>query len=171
MLHGMARSKKKGVAPAAGDQKKRDALNRGEGGVMEAGNTRAAAASAGKKRSKKSAEKKRKSRHDEEMKGAVLDIHGGDEDEGSTGGTHGAQTKSNRDVLRDKVMRQVRYKRCGAKCFQLLVLSNCALNGFEIHTETNRKNAPNLSSTCSNRSNRATFHSPRFQISTLPIKT
>lgn len=100
----MARSKKKGVAPAASDEKKRDTLNREEGDVHEARGSNAVAGSARKTRSKGGPEKKR--RDDREKTGVAVDVDG-DEDEGSTAGTKGAQAKNNRHILRDNVMKEV----------------------------------------------------------------
>lgn len=97
MLHGMARSKKNGVAPSK-DKKPGRKSTGGTIVVVEAGGGNGSAGKSGKKGS--STAKKKKSRV-KTKKGQAIDGAEGDE------GSMGAASRNTRDALREEVMTQV----------------------------------------------------------------
>ena len=102
-LHGMARSKKNGVAPPSGKEKKKGRKHTGGSiVVVEAGGGKG---SAGKSGGKDSSTTKKKKSSTRTKKGEAGDDVA--EDEGSVGGTAGAASRNTRDAVREEVMTQV----------------------------------------------------------------
>lgn len=105
VLHGMAGSSKKGVAPS-GKEKKKLRKHTGSSIVaVEAGGGKGLSGKSGGKKS--STAKKKKSNAKTKKVEAVDDV---EEDEGSMGGTAGAASRNPRDAVREEVMTQVRQR-------------------------------------------------------------